>query len=136
VALQLGSWGDGLTIPHREKKKLVTKCYTGPRNWTDGPVVDPCEHCNEPSGSITSREFLSFLTCEIRLIKMCLNEPYSKDSIGSNMSDAFPIHTGLKQGGGFIVIDFQLCRRICHQVGPRKSGRIGIEWGTSASSLC
>jgi hypothetical protein len=33
VALQLG--GGGLTTPHRKKKKHVTKCHKGPRNWTD-----------------------------------------------------------------------------------------------------
>jgi hypothetical protein len=25
--------GEGLTTPRRRKKQLVTKCYTGPRNW-------------------------------------------------------------------------------------------------------
>ncbi|KAJ4447112.1 hypothetical protein ANN_09112 [Periplaneta americana] len=34
----------------------------------------------------------------VRLIKMCLNETYSRVSIGQILSDAFPIHCGLKQG--------------------------------------
>jgi hypothetical protein len=34
----------------------------------------------------------------VRLIKMCLNEPYSKDRIGKLLSDTFPIQNGLKQG--------------------------------------
>jgi hypothetical protein len=34
----------------------------------------------------------------VRLIKMCLNETYSKVSTGKHLSDAFPIQNGLKQG--------------------------------------
>jgi hypothetical protein len=34
----------------------------------------------------------------VRLIKICLNETYSKVSIGKCFSDSFPILNGLKQG--------------------------------------
>jgi len=34
----------------------------------------------------------------IRLIKMCLNETYSRVRVGKNLSDMFPIRNGLKQG--------------------------------------
>jgi hypothetical protein len=34
----------------------------------------------------------------VRLIKMRLNETYSKIRIGKHLSDAFPIKNGLKQG--------------------------------------
>jgi hypothetical protein len=34
----------------------------------------------------------------VRLIKMCLNEMYSKVCIGKHLSDSFPIQNGLKQG--------------------------------------
>jgi hypothetical protein len=34
----------------------------------------------------------------ITLIKMCLNEAYSKVRIGTHLSDSFPIQNGLKQG--------------------------------------
>jgi hypothetical protein len=34
----------------------------------------------------------------VRLIKMCLNEIYSKVHIGKHLSDSFPIQNGLKQG--------------------------------------
>jgi hypothetical protein len=34
----------------------------------------------------------------VRLIKMCLNETYSKVHIGKFLSDNFPIQNGLKQG--------------------------------------
>jgi hypothetical protein len=33
----------------------------------------------------------------VRLIKMCLNETYSKVRVGNLLSDKFPIHNGLKQ---------------------------------------
>jgi hypothetical protein len=53
------------------------------------------------------------------LIQTCLNETYSKVCIAKNLSDKFPIQNGLTQGDSFIVIGFQLCFGICHQVGPR-----------------
>jgi hypothetical protein len=34
----------------------------------------------------------------VRLIKMCLNETYSKVRIGKHLSDSFPIQNGIKQG--------------------------------------
>jgi hypothetical protein len=34
----------------------------------------------------------------VRLIKMCLNETYSKVRIGKHLSDSFPIQNDLKQG--------------------------------------
>jgi hypothetical protein len=34
----------------------------------------------------------------VRLIKMCLNETYSKVYIGKHLFDSFPIQNGLKQG--------------------------------------
>jgi hypothetical protein len=34
----------------------------------------------------------------VRLIKMCLNNTYSKVCIGKYLSDTFPIQNGLKQG--------------------------------------
>jgi hypothetical protein len=34
----------------------------------------------------------------VRLIKLCLNETYSKIRIGKHLSDSIPIQNGLKQG--------------------------------------
>jgi hypothetical protein len=34
----------------------------------------------------------------VRLIKICLNETYSKVCIGKHLSESFPIQNGLKQG--------------------------------------
>jgi hypothetical protein len=34
----------------------------------------------------------------VRLVKICLNEIYSKFRVGKNLSDALPVHNGVKQG--------------------------------------
>jgi hypothetical protein len=34
----------------------------------------------------------------VRLIKMCLNETYSKVRLGKHLLDSFPIQIGVKQG--------------------------------------
>jgi hypothetical protein len=46
----------------------------------------------------------------VRLIKMYLNEAYSKVRIGRNLSDVFPIHSGLKQGDASspLILNFVL----------------------------
>jgi hypothetical protein len=41
---------------------------------------------------------LGILMKLVRLIKMCLNETYSKVRIGQHLSDSFPFQKGLKQG--------------------------------------
>ena len=49
----------------------------------------------------------------IRLIKMCLNETYSRVRVGKNLSDRFPIRNGLKQGDALSPLLFN-CFRVCH----------------------
>jgi hypothetical protein len=49
----------------------------------------------------------------VRLIKMCLNETYSKVHMGKHLSDSFPIQNGLKQVVALSLLLFQLCFRIC-----------------------
>jgi hypothetical protein len=41
-----------------------------------------------------------------RLIKTCLNKTCSKVHIGKNLSDAFPVQNGLKQGNGLSALLF------------------------------
>jgi hypothetical protein len=49
-----------------------------------------------------------------KLIKMCLNEDYTKVCVGKHLSGSFPIQNGLKQGDNFFAIAFKLCFRLCH----------------------
>jgi hypothetical protein len=42
----------------------------------------------------------------VRLIKICLNETYSKVHIGKHLSDKLPIQNGLKQGGALSSLLF------------------------------
>jgi hypothetical protein len=42
----------------------------------------------------------------VRLIKMCLNETYSKVRIGKHFSDNFPIQNSLKQGDALTPLLF------------------------------
>ncbi|KAJ4432565.1 hypothetical protein ANN_21188 [Periplaneta americana] len=42
----------------------------------------------------------------VRLIKMCLSETYSRIRIGQFLSDAFPIHCGVKQGDALSPLFF------------------------------
>jgi hypothetical protein len=46
----------------------------------------------------------------VRLIKMCLNETYSKVRIGKRLSESFPIHNGLEQGDALsaLLLNFAL----------------------------
>ena len=42
----------------------------------------------------------------VRLVKMCLNETYSKVWVGRHLSDMFPIKNSLKQGGNLSPLLF------------------------------
>jgi hypothetical protein len=42
----------------------------------------------------------------VRLIKMCLNETYSRVQVGKNLSDMFHIGHGLKQGDALLPLLF------------------------------
>jgi hypothetical protein len=42
----------------------------------------------------------------VRLIKMCLNETYSKVCVGKLLYDTFPIQSGLKQGDALFPLCF------------------------------
>jgi len=51
---------------------------------------------------------------------MCLTGIYSKVHIGKNMSDAFPIQNGLRQGHALLTLLFNLALEYA-------KGRIGIK---------
>ena len=41
-----------------------------------------------------------------RLIKMCLNETYSRVQVSKNLSDTFPVKNGLKHGDALMPLLF------------------------------
>ena len=43
---------------------------------------------------------------QVRIIKMCLTETYSRVRVGKNLSDMFPIRNGLKQGDVLLPLLF------------------------------
>ena len=42
----------------------------------------------------------------VRLIKVCMNETYSRDWVGKHLSDVFPVKSGLKQGDALLPLPF------------------------------
>jgi hypothetical protein len=64
----------------------------------------------------------------VKLIKMSLNETYSKVRIGKYLSDNFPIQSGLKQRDALSPLFFKLWFRICHYEGPGRPGGTEIIW--------
>jgi hypothetical protein len=71
-----------------------------------------------------------------RLIKMCLNEIFSKVRIDKHMSDSFPIQNGLKQGDALSPLLFNFPLEYGIRKIQEKPGGTETEWDTSASGLC
>jgi hypothetical protein len=61
---------------------------------------------------------------QVRLIKMCLNETYSKVRIGKLLSDKFPMQNGLKQGDALSPLLFNFAL----EYAIRKSKKMKSVW--------
>jgi hypothetical protein len=71
----------------------------------------------------------------VRLIKMCLNETYSKVCIGKHLSDSFPIQNDQKQRDALSPLPFNFALKYAIRK-VQGNQMTEIEWVTSASGLC
>jgi hypothetical protein len=61
----------------------------------------------------------------VRLIKMCLNETFSKVCIGKHLSDSFPIQNGLKQGYALSPLLFNFTLK--YAIRKVKENQVGLK---------
>jgi hypothetical protein len=71
----------------------------------------------------------------VRMIKMCLNEKYSRVCIGKHLSDNFHIRNGLKQGDALSSLLFNSALEYAIRKVQENQVR-QTEWDTSPFGLC
>jgi len=72
----------------------------------------------------------------VQLIKMCLNEIYSRVRVAKHLSERLLIINGVKKRRRFIAIVFQLHLTVCDLECSGQPRWFEIKWYTSDSGLC
>jgi hypothetical protein len=110
--------------------QILYICHIPEKKWEHNETVHQLFIDFKKTYDSVKREVLYNILLEygipkklVRLIKMCLNEIYSKICVGKHLSDTFPIQIGLKKDAlSPVLLNFAL------EYATRKSKKIKPVW--------